>query len=170
MLTPRVTSIRAGSLIASVVCLGLSACTTTATTQSTGRFGTQDGEWRTYSGDLAGTRYSALDQIDAENFDTLKVAWRFTTEHLGSRPEGRLSATPLMVNGVLYTTGGTERSVVALSAGTGEMYWTYGLDEGERGAAAPAAGVRAGARVLDRRPDGADHLRHPRLPHDRARC
>ena len=94
MLTPRVTSIRAGSLIASVVCLGLSACTTTATTQSTGRFGAQDGEWRTYSGDLAGTRYSALDQIDAENFDTLKVAWRFTTEHLGSRPEGRLSATP----------------------------------------------------------------------------
>ena len=54
----------------------------------------------------AGTRYSALDQIDADNFDTLEVAWRFTTERLGSRPEGRLSATPLMVNGVLYTTGG----------------------------------------------------------------
>ena len=31
----------------------------------------------------------------------------------------------------LYTTGGAERSVVALTAGTGEMYWTYGLEKGE---------------------------------------
>ena len=144
MLTSRVTSIRTGSLIACVVCLGLAACSTTATTQPARRFGAQDGEWRTYGGDLAGTRYSALDQIDGENFDALEVAWRFTTEHLGSRPEFRLSATPLMVNGVLYTTGGTERSVVALSAGTGEMYWTYGLDEDERGAAAPRRGSGRG--------------------------
>ena len=39
-----------------------------------------------------------------------------------------------MVNGVLYTTAGSARSVVALNPGTGQMLWMYQLDEGERGA------------------------------------
>src|SRR3954469_19097280 len=34
-------------------------------------------EWRTYGADLANTRYSPLDQINAANFKTLEVAWRF---------------------------------------------------------------------------------------------
>jgi quinoprotein glucose dehydrogenase len=38
---------------------------------------------------------------------------------------------------VLYTTGGTRRSVVALDAKTGEQLWVYRLDEGRRAAAAP---------------------------------
>ena len=33
------------------------------------------GQWRTYGGDLASTRYSSLDQITAENFGTLRIAW-----------------------------------------------------------------------------------------------
>ena len=45
------------------------------------------GEWRTYGGDLANTRYAPLDQIDANNFSTLQVAWRFKTDNLGPRPE-----------------------------------------------------------------------------------
>ena len=40
-------------------------------------------EWRTYGGDLASTRYSPLDQINAGNFDKLEVAWRFRTDSLG---------------------------------------------------------------------------------------
>ena len=35
------------------------------------------GEWRTYGGDLANTKYSPLDQINAGNFSTLKIAWRW---------------------------------------------------------------------------------------------
>ncbi len=42
-----------------------------------------------------------------------------------------------MVNGILYTTAGSRRAVVALNAGTGEMKWMYSLDEGKRGEAAP---------------------------------
>ena len=42
-----------------------------------------------------------------------------------------------MVNGVLYSTAGTRRAVVALDPGTGEMLWMYRIDEGKRGAAAP---------------------------------
>ena len=36
-----------------------------------------DGEWPTYGGDLGNTKYSPLDQIDADNFGNLKVVWRW---------------------------------------------------------------------------------------------
>src|SRR5688500_19063567 len=42
-----------------------------------------------------------------------------------------------MVGGMLYTTGGTRRAVVALGAGTGEMLWMHSLNEGKRGEGAP---------------------------------
>ena len=49
--------------------------------------GAKNGEWSTYGGDLASTRYSPLDQINADNFNKLQVAWRFKTDSLGPRPE-----------------------------------------------------------------------------------
>jgi len=99
--------------------------------------GAKSGEWRTYGGDLGHTRYSPLDQINAQNFGKLEVAWRFKTDNLGPRPETQLESTPLMVNGVLYSTGGTRRAVVALDAATGELLWTHSEREGPRGTAAP---------------------------------
>ena len=96
-----------------------------------------NGEWRTYGGDLRSTRYSPLDQINKDNFSKLEVAWRFKTDALGPRPEFNFQSTPLMVGGVLYTTGGTRRAVVALDAATGEMLWMHSLNEGKRGEAAP---------------------------------
>ena len=99
--------------------------------------GAQNGEWPTYGGDLAGTRYSPLDQINAENFNDLEVAWRLKTDNFGPRPEYNLESTPLMVGGVIYTTAGTRRAVVAADAATGELLWMHRLDEGERGEAAP---------------------------------
>ena len=35
----------------------------------------ENGEWPTYGGDLGGTKYSPLDQITADNFGDLEVAW-----------------------------------------------------------------------------------------------
>jgi len=99
--------------------------------------GAKNGEWPTYGGDLGNTRYSGLDQINAANFDKLEVAWRFKTDNLGPRPEANLEGTPLMVKGVLYSTAGTRRSVVALDAATGELLWVHGENEGKRGEAAP---------------------------------
>ena len=99
--------------------------------------GTENGEWRTYGGDLASTRYSPLSQITKDNFSKLEVAWRFKTDSLGPRPEYNLQSTPLMANGVLYSTGGTRRAVVALDASTGEQLWMHSLNEGARGEAAP---------------------------------
>jgi quinoprotein glucose dehydrogenase len=94
-------------------------------------------EWPTYGGNLASTRYSALDQINAANFNKLEVAWRFKTDSLGPRPEYNFQSTPLMVDGVLYSTGGSRRAVVALDAATGEMLWMHSENEGKRGLAAP---------------------------------
>jgi quinoprotein glucose dehydrogenase len=99
--------------------------------------GAKNGEWRTYGGDLGHTRYSPLDQINADNFNKLEVAWRFKTDSLGPRPEFQFEGTPLMINGVLYSTAGTRRAVIALDAATGELIWVHGEKEGARGAAAP---------------------------------
>src|SRR5262245_27571831 len=100
-------------------------------------FNTQNGDWPTYGGDLKSDRYSPLDQINADNFNKIEVAWRFKTDALGPRPEFNLQATPLMVKGVLYTVGGTRRAVVALDAATGEMLWMHSMNEGKRGECAP---------------------------------
>src|SRR5258708_10892370 len=94
-------------------------------------------EWPTYAADLASTRYSPLDQITKDNFNKLEVAWRFKTDALGPRPEFNFQGTPLMVDGVVYSTAGTRRAVVALDAGTGEMLWMHSENEGKRGEAAP---------------------------------
>ncbi|HWE52064.1 MAG TPA: pyrroloquinoline quinone-dependent dehydrogenase [Bryobacteraceae bacterium] len=104
-----------------------------------GQSGAKSGEWPAYGGDLGSTRYSSLSQIKADNFNQLEVAWRFKTDHLGPRPEYQLEATPLMVKGVLYTTAGSRRSVIALDAASGELLWMHSENEGARGAAAPRA-------------------------------
>jgi glucose dehydrogenase len=93
---------------------------------------TAKGEWPSYTGNLDGSRYSPLDQINASNFKNLEIAWTFSTDNLGPRPENKLEGTPLMVNGTLYATAGTSRSVVALNPTTGQLLWAYHLDEGER--------------------------------------
>ena len=112
---------------------GLLAATALVTAQS----GAPAGEWRTYGGDLGNTRYAPLSQIDAKNFNQLEIAWRFKTDSLGPRPEYNLQATPLMVNGRLYSTAGSRRAVIALDAGTGELLWVHSENEGKRGEAAP---------------------------------
>ena len=100
--------------------------------QNTGQPSTKNGEWPMYTADLAGSKYSPLDQIGASNFSKLEVAWRFKTDNLGPRPENKLEGTPIMVKGTVYATAGTRRAVVALNGRTGEMKWMYALDEGER--------------------------------------
>ena len=98
---------------------------------------TPSGEWRSYAGDLRNQHYSPLDQINAGNFTTLEVAWRFKTDSLGPRPENKLEGTPLVVGRMLYTTAGTRRAVVALDAATGELKWVHSESEGARAANSP---------------------------------
>ena len=135
--------------IASVVVLGglLAAGALPAAAQ------TDNGEWRSYGGDIANTKYAPLDQITADNFDDLEVAWRVKTAHFGPEPEFNFQSTPLMVGGVLYSTAGLRRAAIAMDAGTGELLWMHRLDEGERAAVAPR---RRSGRGLAYRDDGGD--------------
>ena len=106
-------------------------------TAAAGQPSTKNGEWPHYTADLTGSRYSPLDQINASNFSKLEVAWRLKTDPFGPFPEYKLEGTPLMVKGVLYTTAGTRRSVIALDPKTGELLWTHSVREGKRAAMSP---------------------------------
>ena len=113
------------------------ACALALTVAVHGQVKPKVGEWWTYGADLASTHYSPLDQINGDNFKNLEVAWRFKTDFLGPRPEFNFQSTPLEVDGILYSTAGSRRDVVALDAATGELLWMHGENEGKRGAAAP---------------------------------
>ncbi len=95
--------------------------------------GTKDGDWRFYGGDSGSTKYSPLDQIDAENVSEMEIAWRWKADNFGPRPDYNWEATPLAVNGVLYTTAGTRRDAVAIDGLTGETLWMFRFEEGLRG-------------------------------------
>lgn len=93
--------------------------------------------WPTYGGDLRSTRYIPLDQINRDNFNKLEIAWRLKSDSFGPRPEFNFQATPLVVDGILYTPVGSRRAVVALDAQSGELLWMHRMDEGKRGESAP---------------------------------
>jgi quinoprotein glucose dehydrogenase len=88
------------------------------------------GEWRYYAGDAASTKSSPLNQITRANVNDLEVAWRWSSPdndivktNPGSRPAG-FQDTPIMVNGVLYTT--TSLGVyAAIEPTTGRTLWKY---------------------------------------------
>ena len=133
-------SIHLGRLVAGIClvpAIGFGASPPAAAQQ-----GAPAGEWRHYGADLAGTKYSPLDQIDRDNVDQLDIAWRWRTDNFGPRLDFYFQATPLMIGGVLYTTAGWSRNVVAIDAASGETLWMYRRDEGERGSRAP---IRAAA-------------------------
>ena len=140
-------SARLISVVVGAVVINVSAVMPSARAQ-----GTENGEWRSYGGDIKNTRYSPLDQIDAANFNDLEVAWRIKMSSFGPNPEYNFQSTPLMVDGVIYSTAGSRRAVIAADAGTGELLWMHRLDEGERGAATPR---RLSGRGLAYRDDGA---------------
>jgi quinoprotein glucose dehydrogenase len=98
---------------------------------------TSAGEWPHYNGDMHGTRYSPLDQINTSNFGKLEVAWRVKTDSFGPRPEFKLEGTPIMVKGVLYSTAGVRRAVIAMDGRTGEILWTHSVREGKRAVLSP---------------------------------
>ena len=81
-------------------------------------------EWYTQSGDYAGTRFSHADEINADNFDELEVAWEWDGSSFGGY-SGR--ATPTYVDGKLFTVSGPRRNVVAIDPKTGETLWSYRL-------------------------------------------
>jgi quinoprotein glucose dehydrogenase len=86
----------------------------------------QTGEWPGITGGHTSTRYSALDQINASNFNNLKTAWEWKGEVPGfeiGEINGR--GLPIYVDGMLYTTSGPKRTVVAMDPATGKTVWAF---------------------------------------------
>ena len=88
------------------------------------------GEWRAFGADPTNTKYSPLDQITANNFTDLEIAWRWTsisTDVVAERPEiqpGPFKTAPLMMGGVVYVSTSLSQ-VAALDAGSGVLLWSY---------------------------------------------
>lgn len=86
-------------------------------------------EWRYYGGNKGFTRYSALDQINRDNVKNLRIAWRrpavndkMIAAFPDTRPNAYLRATPIMIDGVLYTQD-AHGLVIALDGETGRTIW-----------------------------------------------
>src|SRR6202453_5439152 len=75
--------------------------------------------WLTYSGSVLGQRYSLLDEITPGNVKNLELQWIFQASSLE-----KFEATPLVVDGVMYTVQ-APNDIVALDAATGRIYWIY---------------------------------------------
>jgi len=100
------------------------------------QLGSNDGEWTNYASDTGSTKYTSLDQINADNFEELEIVWRWTSIDgeidleavMGDAAEdisfGRLQATPLMIDGVLYMITALNQAV-ALDSATGELLWSF---------------------------------------------
>ena len=87
--------------------------------------GTENGEWRYLGGDAGHTRSSALDQINGDNFSDLEVAWIWRGDNFGPNRDYFNRATPIYVDGILYTVATPRRQVVAIDPETGETLWSF---------------------------------------------
>jgi alcohol dehydrogenase (cytochrome c) len=73
--------------------------------------------WLTYSGTELSQRHSLLTQITPANVKNLELQWVFQARSLE-----KFEATPLVVDGVLYTVQ-APNDVVAMDAVTGRVFW-----------------------------------------------
>jgi quinoprotein glucose dehydrogenase len=108
--------------------------TTTPTSNALVR-GNAPGEWRYWGADAWSSRYSALDQINAANFGSLKVAWQWNASQFG--PDEYYRTTPLYANGRLFTVASTRRVAAAIDPENGQTLWKWQMDEGIRWQKAP---------------------------------
>ena len=97
--------------------------------------GNAPGEWRYWGADAWSTRYSPLDQINASNFNTLQVQWRWNASVDGEDEYYR--TTPLYASGRLFTVATTRRYAYAIDPESGKTLWSWKLDEGIRHQKAP---------------------------------
>ena len=81
-------------------------------------------DWRVAGGDPGNTRSSPLDQINTTNVAQLRVAWVYHTGDLPPDGHGEIQATPIVVDGVLYTTT-PALAVIALHAESGTLLWRF---------------------------------------------
>lgn len=75
--------------------------------------------WLTYSGASSAQRYSGLTQIHSGNVKDLELKWVFQAASFE-----KFEATPLVVDGILYTVQ-APNDIVAMDAASGRIFWTF---------------------------------------------
>lgn len=101
--------------------------------------GAADGQWSYYAGDIGSTKYSPLEQINSGNVMQLRIAWRrpAVDQTILARVPNlsvtkNLTSTPLMVDGILYSSNGVGLAE-AFDPATGETIWVQEpLDSGQQ--------------------------------------
>ena len=83
------------------------------------------GQWQHPHGDAWNTRYSPLNQINADNFEDLEQVWLWRGDNFGPAVDYINRSTPIYVDGMLYTVAGSRRQVVAMDPATGETLWIF---------------------------------------------
>ena len=120
--------------------------------------GREPQNWLTYSGDYSGRRFSPLDQINPTNARAMVAKWVYQTA-----ATGKLEPTPLVVDGILYATGGMIAPSLSMPAPVTHLDVS-------------ASTSRRHSSVLRPRESGPGNLgrqsfpRDARRPRDRARC
>lgn len=76
--------------------------------------------WPTYGGTFANTRHIDLAQIGPHNVADLKLAWKFNTG-----VHGQFETSPVVVDGTMYVTTGSDNGVFALNAASGAVKWHF---------------------------------------------
>jgi glucose dehydrogenase len=86
----------------------------------------QKGDWPAITGGDTSTRYSALDQINASNFNSLKLAWEWKGE-VPNMEIGDINGRglPIYMDGMLVTVSGPRRTVVGMDPATGKTIWAF---------------------------------------------
>src|SRR5258706_3076313 len=78
-------------------------------------------DWPLHNLDLAGTRFSPLDQINTSNVKSLSPRWLFQTGVIDGVSN---QTTPVIVDGAMYVTD-PRGSVYALDAVSGHLLWSF---------------------------------------------
>jgi len=78
------------------------------------------GEWLTGGRDYRQNYYSPLTDINAGDIERLGFAWSYDID-----PAVALEGTPIVVDGVMFTSSGGEGSVYSLDAGSGALRWSF---------------------------------------------
>ena len=109
-----------------VLAIGLAACG-----QSPRAPDIKPGDWPHYARDLAATKYSPLDQIDASNVGDLEIAWEWESADSdlparfpGTEVNPNYQVTPIKIGNRLYAATNMGQAV-ALDPSTGEQLWRY---------------------------------------------
>ena len=84
-------------------------------------------QWMSLGGNFKQQHYSLLTNINTDNVSDLGLAWMYDARSKRGRVQRGLEATPIVVDGVLYTSGAWG-VVYALDAKTGKEIWCYDPD------------------------------------------